>query len=59
MQGKWPIAENFGSQERKQKQKSLLTSKIRKQKNDKKITDPGRDRVGKPPAIVQDKPRPV
>ena len=32
MQGKWSDAENFASEERKQKQKLLLTSKIRKQK---------------------------
>ena len=32
MQGKWTNLENFPSQERKQKQKSLLTSIIRKQK---------------------------
>ena len=32
MQGKWSEMRNFPSQERKQKQKSLLTSKIRKQK---------------------------
>ena len=55
MQGKWSEVRNFPSQERKQKQKSLLTSKIRKQKkNDKKISDPGRDRAGKLPVIVED-----
>ena len=32
MQVKWSKVENFPSEERKQKQKSLLTSKIRKQK---------------------------
>ena len=32
MQGEWTEVRNFPSQERKQKQKSLLTSKIRKQK---------------------------
>ena len=31
MQGKWSKVRNFPSQERKEKQKSLLTSKIKKQ----------------------------
>ena len=41
MQGKWTNLENFPSQERKQKQKSLLTSKIRKQKKRLKNKPPG------------------
>ena len=60
MQGKRSKVRNFPSEERKQKQKSLLTSKIRKQKiNDKKVSDPGRDRPGKLSAIVDEKPWPV
>ena len=41
MQGKWTNLENFPSQERKQKQKSLLTSIIRKQKKRLKNKRPG------------------
>ena len=60
MQGKRPKVKIFSSEERKQKQKSLVTNKIRKQKkNDKKITDPEKDRAGKLPAIVEEKPRPI
>ena len=41
MQGKRSKMRNFPSQERKQKQKSLLTSKIRKQKRRLKNNRPG------------------
>ena len=62
MQGKWTNLENFPSQERKQKQKSLLTSIIRKQKRRLKNKRPGEgsgweassDRLGKSyfPSVV-------
>ena len=41
MQGKWTNLENFPSQERKQKQKSLLTSIIRQEKKRWKNKRPG------------------
>ena len=41
MQGNWSNLENFPLEERKQKQKSLLTSKIRKQKKRLKNNPPG------------------
>ena len=59
MQRKWINAENFPSEERKQSKNHYSPVKLESQKNDKKIIDPGRDRPGKLPAIVEEKPRPI
>ena len=45
MQGKWLNAENFASEERKQSKNHCSPVKLESKKNDKKIIDPGRDRV--------------
>ena len=47
MQGKWSNFKNFGLEERKQSKNHCSPVKLESKKNnDKKITNPGRDRVG-------------
>ena len=59
MQGKWTNLKNFPSQERKQKQKSLLTTKIRKQKKRLKNKRPGEGPAWDASSDRREKPRPV
>ena len=56
MQGKRSKVRNFPSQERKQSKNRCSPVKLESKKNDKKLNDPGRDRAGKLPAIVVEKP---
>ena len=60
MQGKRTKVKNFPSQERKQSKNYCSPVKLERKKNnnDKKITDAGRDRAGKLPSLVQEEPRP-
>ena len=59
MQGKWTEVRNFPSEEHKQSKNHCSPVKLESTKNDKKIIDPGRDRAGKLPAIVEEKPPPL
>ena len=59
MQGKWRNLKNFGSEKRKQSKNHCSPVKLESKKNDKKISAPGRDWVGKLPSLVQEEPRPV
>ena len=59
MQGKWSEVRNFPSEEHKQSKNHCSSVKLERKKNDKKIFDPGRDRDGKLPSNVEEKPRPV
>ena len=53
MQGKWSDVRNFPSEEHKQSKNHCSPLKLESKKNDKKRGDPGRDRVGTLPAIVE------
>ena len=59
MQGKRSKMKNFPSQEHKQTKNHCSPVKLESKKNDKKITDPGRDWAGKLPSSVEEEPRPV
>ena len=48
MQEKWSKVKNFPSEERNQSQNPCSPVKLESKKNDKKISDPGRDWVGYP-----------
>ena len=57
MQGKRSKVKNSPSEERKQSKNHCSPVKLKSKNNVKKIMDPGRDWVGKLPAIVEGKPR--
>ena len=62
MQGKRSKVKNFPSEKRKQSKNHCSPVKLeskKKKKNDKKIIDRRRDRVGKPPVSFEEKPRPI
>ena len=59
MQGKRSKVKNFPAEVRKQSKNHCSPVKLESKKIDKKTIDPGRDRGGKLPAIVEEKPRPI